>query len=68
MIEKENLGTVIKLKTNEENMFEYLFMAHDPYINGFRHCFRPVIAVDGMHFKEKYWSVMFVSTTKDANE
>ena len=49
-------------------MFESLFLAFGPCINGFGSCCRLVIAIDGTHLKGKYMSVMFVATLMDDNE
>ena len=63
MLEQKNLGTMTKLKIDDENRFEYLFLALSPCIFGFISCCRLVIAVDGTHLKGKFMGVMFVATT-----
>ena len=35
---------------------------------GFCKCCKPVIVIDGTHLKGKFRGVMFVATTKDADE
>ena len=57
-----------KLNTDVENKFEYLFMALDPCISGFKVCCKLVIVMDGTDLKGKYKSIMFITTTIDGNE
>ena len=57
-----------KLQIDDENKFEYLFMALDPCIFGFRACYRPVITIEGKYLKGKYKGAMFVTITMDGNE
>ena len=68
MLKKENLRIVTKLKIDEENRFEYLFMTLGLCINGFQSCNKPVIMVDGTHLKGKFQGVMFVAATNDVNK
>ena len=68
LFRSENLRIVTKLKIDEENRFEYLFMTLGLCINGFQSCNKPVIMVDGTHLKGKFQGVMFVVGTKDVNE
>ncbi|KAL6583922.1 hypothetical protein OROMI_003211 [Orobanche minor] len=67
MLEQSNPGSVVDLQTDEAGAFEYCFMSLAASIRGFKAC-RPVIVVDGTHLKGKYNGIMFVATTKDANE
>ena len=67
-LEKENPRTIMKLKMEEKNRFEYSFMAFGPCINGFRECCKPLIVIDGIHMKGKFQDIMFVTATKDAKE
>ena len=68
MLERENPRTVTKLKVDDETRFEYLFLSFGPCINDFVSCCRSVIMIDGIHLKEKFRNVMFVTTTKDGNK
>ena len=62
MHEQENLGTVTKLKVDDDNRFEICFMAFDACIFDFRECCRPAIAIDGTHLKGKYKGILFIAT------
>ena len=68
MLEREYLGIVTKLKVNDENMLEYLFLALCLCINGFVSCCKPIIMINGTHLKEKFRGVMFVTVAMDGNE
>ena len=57
-----------KLKTDDENRSEYLFLTLDSCINGFRSCCRPKIVIGGTYRKRKFRGVMFIIGTNDANE
>ena len=52
MLERENSKIVTKLKIDDENRFEYLFLTFGPCIYGFVSCYRLIIAFDGTHLKE----------------
>ena len=58
---------VTKIQSDEENIFEYLFMALGLYIPRFTTC-RPILAIDGTHFKGKYKGILYVATTMDGNQ
>ena len=62
---RENPRTVTRIQTNEENRFEYFFMALSPCITRFTSC-RLAIAINGIHFKGKYTGVLFAAI--DGNE
>ena len=47
---------------------EYLFIELGPCINDFPSCYKPIIAIDRTHLKEKFQDVMFVATANDGNE
>ena len=49
-------------------MFEYLFLAFGPCLNGFGSGCRLVITIDGPHLKKKSRGVMFVVVAMDGNE
>ena len=68
MIKWENPRTVTKLKIDDENIFEYLFLTLGPCISGFVSCCRLVIAIDGTHLQGKFMGVMFVATAMDGNK
>lgn len=68
MVQQTNPGSRVALKTDEEERFQYAFMALSASISGFLSSGRPVIVVDGTHLKGKYRGVMFVASTKDGNE
>ena len=59
---------MMKLKIDDENRFEYLFLTLGPCIYDFVSSCRPVIAIDGTHLKRKFRGIMFVTTTMDGNE
>ena len=67
MLERENPGTVTKIQTDEENIFEYLFMALGLCISGFI-ASRPVLAIDGTHFKGKYKGILYVAAAMYGNQ
>ena len=67
MLESENPGTVTKIQTDEENKFEYLFMALGLCIFGFTAC-RPVLAIVGTNFKGKYKGILYVVAAMDGNQ
>ena len=56
------------LKIDDENKFEYLFLAIGPCILGYVSCCKLVIEIVGTHLKGKYMGVMVVATTMDGNE
>ena len=58
---------MIKIQTDEENRFEYLFMALGLCIYGFI-ASRPVLAIDGTHFKGKYKGILYVTVAMDDNQ
>lgn len=47
-------------------VFERVFWAFKPCINGFKHCM-PVLSIDGTHLYEKYKGTLLVATSVDAN-
>ena len=56
-----------KIQTCEENRFEYLFMALGLCISRFTTC-RPVLVIDGTHFKRKYKGILYVAAAMNGNE
>lgn len=67
MLERLNPGSVVDLKTSDDCSFEYCYFSLDACIRAFRAC-RPVIVIDATHLKGEYKGVLFVASTKDANE
>ena len=53
MLERENPKIVTKLKTDDENWFEYLYLTFGPSIYGFVSCYIYVITIDGNALKER---------------
>ena len=68
MLEQQNLGTVAKLKVDNENRFEICFMAFSACIFDFREYCRPAIVIDGTHLKGKYKGILFIATVMDGND
>ncbi|XP_070675801.1 uncharacterized protein [Malus domestica] len=68
VLEAKNPGTITTIETDENNCFLYYFMSLGPCIRGFRSAIRPVIAVDGMFLKGKYFGTLFVATCMDDNK
>ena len=66
IFKRENPGTVTKVQIDEENIFEYLFMALGLCISRFTTC-RPVLFIDGTHFKRKYKGILYVATAMNGN-
>ncbi|KAL8502904.1 hypothetical protein ACS0TY_021869 [Phlomoides rotata] len=57
----------VRLHTDHEHRFKYVFYALRASINGFINYGRPVIVVDETHLKGKYKGVVFVTVTQDCN-
>ena len=66
MIEKTNRGSVVDLKTNNENRFLYVYMSLQASIHGWQHCI-PVIVVDGTFLKIKFGGTLLTASTQDAS-
>ena len=58
----------MKLKIDDKNMFEYLFIVLDLCISGFVSFCKSINAIDGTHLTRMFRGVMFVSTIMDGNE
>ena len=65
MIEKTNRGSVVDLKTNNENRFLYVYMSLQASIHGWQPCI-PVIVVDGTFLKTKFGGMLLIASTQDA--
>ena len=66
-----NPGTIVEWKTERrvdviEHVFNYVFWAFKPCIDGFVHC-RPVISIDGTHVYGKYDIKLLIAITIDGN-
>ncbi|XP_050207838.2 uncharacterized protein LOC126657220 [Mercurialis annua] len=66
MLLQTNPGSVVDLHTTDENKFEYMFMALDASIKGWRYC-RPIIVVDGTFLKSNYGGTLITASTQDGN-
>jgi len=74
-LQQSNQGTVVvwKHKTlvdgayySNKVVFERVFWAFKPCIDGFKHCM-PVLSIDGTHLYGKYKGTLLVATGVDAN-
>ena len=68
MLKRENSETVTKFQIDEENKFEFCFMALGPYIFGFKMCFIPAITSDRTNLKGKYKRILFIAIAMDNND
>ncbi|KAG7579285.1 Transposase MuDR plant [Arabidopsis thaliana x Arabidopsis arenosa] len=66
MLKKVNEGTIIYLKLDEEDKFQYLFIALGASIEGFQ-VMRKVIIVDATHLKNGYGGVLVFASAQDPN-
>ncbi|XP_022154402.1 protein FAR-RED ELONGATED HYPOCOTYL 3-like [Momordica charantia] len=62
-----NVGTVFEVELEEDKYFKYAFMALGCCIRGFSSCIRPVLVIDGAHFKGKYRGVILIASSVDGN-
>nr|GEV67096.1 transposase, MuDR, MULE transposase domain protein [Tanacetum cinerariifolium] len=53
-LERKNEGTVTRIKTDENEVFEMLFIAIGASIRTFRNYLRPVLMIDAAHLKGLY--------------
>lgn len=67
MLEQLNPGSVVDLQTCDDQTFQYCYFSLAACVRAFRTC-RPAIVIDATHLKGKYKGVLFVASTKDANE
>ncbi|XP_060969510.1 uncharacterized protein LOC133036789 [Cannabis sativa] len=65
MVEKTNPGSVVDLKTTEDNSLLFVFMALDASIKGWGAC-RPIVVVDGTFLKAAYGGTLLCACTQDA--
>ncbi|KAG7572656.1 Zinc finger SWIM-type [Arabidopsis suecica] len=66
MLKKVNEGTITYLKLDEEDKFQYLFIALGASIEGFQ-VMRKVIIVDATHLKNGYGGVLVFASAQDPN-
>ncbi|XP_055960222.1 uncharacterized protein LOC130014995 [Mercurialis annua] len=66
MLLQTNPGSVVDLHTTDENNFEYMFMALDASIKGWKYC-RPIVVVDGTFLKSNYGGTLITASTQDGN-
>ncbi|KAK4847748.1 hypothetical protein QYF36_005431 [Acer negundo] len=62
-----NPGTVIAIKTNAAQQFEYFFIVLSASLVGFQTTIRPAICIAVTHLKGKLGGVMFIVACQDAN-
>ncbi|XP_050211591.1 protein FAR1-RELATED SEQUENCE 5-like [Mercurialis annua] len=65
MLLQTNPGSVVDIQTSD-GKFEYVFMALDAYIKGWKYC-RPVIVVDATFLKSTYGGMLLTASTQDGN-
>ncbi|XP_062110831.1 uncharacterized protein LOC133822494 [Humulus lupulus] len=65
MLHHTNPGSYIELKSDEDGMFLYAFVALNASMKGWPHCI-PVVIVDGTFLKSTYGGTLLVSATQDA--
>ncbi|KAL9840729.1 putative transposase, MuDR, plant, Zinc finger, SWIM-type, MULE transposase [Arabidopsis thaliana] len=66
MLKKVNDGTVTYLKLDENDKFQYVFVALGASIEGFR-VMRKVLIVDATHLKNGYGGVLVFASAQDPN-
>ncbi|CAA7016307.1 unnamed protein product [Microthlaspi erraticum] len=66
MIRRANLGTLIMLDVDEEDMFKFLFIDFAASIHGFPHM-RKVVVVDATYLQGKYKGTLLTASTQDGN-
>ena len=62
-----NPGTVTNICATDDDRFKRFFWAFGQCIRSFTSTLRPMVAVDGSHFRGKYPGVLLVAVTLDAN-
>ncbi|XP_059285610.1 uncharacterized protein LOC132039081 [Lycium ferocissimum] len=65
-LQKFNAGTVVEWRLQGGTIFNYVFWAFKPSIDGFGH-WRPVISIDGMHVYGTYDIKLLIAVGMDAN-
>nr|GEV36272.1 transposase, MuDR, MULE transposase domain protein [Tanacetum cinerariifolium] len=66
-LEKKNEGTVTRIKTDDNRVFEMLFIAIGASIRTFLNYLRPVLMIDAAHLKGLYKRTNLVAVAMDGN-
>ncbi|GJV31185.1 transposase, MuDR, MULE transposase domain protein [Tanacetum coccineum] len=66
-LERKNEGTVTRIKTDENGVFEMLFIAIGASIRTFRNYLRPVLMIDATHLKGLYKGINLIAVAMDGN-
>ncbi|GKB01252.1 transposase, MuDR, MULE transposase domain protein, partial [Tanacetum coccineum] len=66
-LERKNQGTVTRIKTDEKEVFEMLFIAIGASIHTFLNCLRPFLIIDATHLKGLYKGINLVVVGMDGN-
>nr|GEX95942.1 hypothetical protein [Tanacetum cinerariifolium] len=66
-LEKKNKGTVTRIKTDDNRVFEMLFIAIGASIRTFLNHLRPVLMIDAVHLKGLYKGTNLVAVAMDGN-
>ncbi|GJZ20926.1 transposase, MuDR, MULE transposase domain protein [Tanacetum coccineum] len=66
-LERKNKGTVTRIKTDEEGVFEMLFIALGASIRTFVNHLRPLLIIDAAHLKGQYKGINLVAVGMDGN-
>ncbi|GKA57001.1 transposase, MuDR, MULE transposase domain protein [Tanacetum coccineum] len=66
-LEKKNQGTVTRIKTDDNGVFEMLFIAIGASIRTFLNYLRPVLMIDAAHLKGIYKGTNLVAVAMDGN-
>ncbi|GKD03792.1 transposase, MuDR, MULE transposase domain protein [Tanacetum coccineum] len=66
-LERKNEGTITRIKTDKNGVFEMLFIAIGASIHTFRNYLRPVLMIDAAHLKGLYKGTNLVVVAMDGN-
>ncbi|GJU02039.1 transposase, MuDR, MULE transposase domain protein [Tanacetum coccineum] len=66
-MEGKHYGTVTRIKTDDNGVFEMLFIAIGASIRTFLNCLRPVLMIDAAHLKGLYKGTNLVAVAMDGN-
>ncbi|GKB28649.1 transposase, MuDR, MULE transposase domain protein [Tanacetum coccineum] len=66
-LERKNEGTITRIKTDENEVFEMLFIGIGASIRTFRNYLRPVLMIDAAHLKGLYKGTNLVAVAMDGN-
>ncbi|GJZ55348.1 transposase, MuDR, MULE transposase domain protein, partial [Tanacetum coccineum] len=67
-LDRKNEGTVTRIKTDEEGVFEMLFIALGASIRTFVNHLRPLLIIDATHLKGQYKGTNLVAVGMDGNK